>query len=139
MNRGRAILRRGSPQSLEHDRTPGKKTGWESLLQRSTFMSPSRKRENETSSVVLLGSQDCDQSAAENLTFQHMQHGFIPSATSTQKTSLQIKGLASEQSVNEDSMTSPIPYHDQADLHDKETLWGSSSKQSMQPYVTQGK
>ena len=72
MNRGKEILRRGSPQSLEHDKTPGKWTGWESL-------------------------------------------------------------------VNEDSVTTPVLHHYQADLRDKETLWGSSSKQSMQPYVTQGK
>ena len=116
---------------MEHDRTAGKWTDWESLFPHSTFMSPSRKQEN--------GSQDCGQSAAENLTFQHMQRGFIPSATSTQKRSLEIKGLTSEQSVNEDSMTNAIPHHDQADLRDKETLWGSSSKQSMQPYVAQGK
>lgn len=102
-------------------------------------MSPSRKQENGTSSAALLGSQDRGQSAAENLTFQRMQHGFIPSATSTQKSSLEIKGLASEQLVNEDSMTRPVVHHDQTDLGDKATLWGSSSKQSMQPYVAQGK
>ena len=68
-----------------------------------------------------------------------MQHGFIPSATLTQKSSLEIKCLASEQLVNEDSMTSPVLHHDQADRGDKATLWGSSSKQSMQPYVTRGK
>ena len=96
----------------------------------------SRKEENGTSSAALLGSQDCGQSAAENLTFQRMQHGFIPSATSS---SLEIKGLASEQSVNKDSMTSPVLHHYQADLADKATLWGSSSKQSMQPFVVQGK
>lgn len=124
---------------MEHDRTAGKLTDWESLFQHSTFRSPSRKQENGTSSVVSLGSQDCGQSAAENLTFQHMQHGFIPSASSTQKSSLEIKGLASEQLVNEDSMTSAIPHHDQADLRDKETLWGSSSKQDMHSYVAQGK
>ena len=102
-------------------------------------MSPSRKQENGTSTVTLLGSQDCGQSAAENLTFQRMQHGCIPSATSTKKSSLEIKGLASEQLVNENSMTSPVPHHDQAVLCDKAALWGSSSKQSMQPYVAQGK
>lgn len=102
-------------------------------------MSPSRKQENGTSSVVLLGSQDCGQTAADSLKFQRVQHEFIPSATSTQKSRLEIKDLASGQSVNEDSMTSPFPYHDQADLGDKATLWGSSSKQSMQPYVPQGK
>ena len=124
---------------MEHNRTARKWTGWESLLQHSTFMSPSRKQENGTSSVTLLGSQDRGQSAAENLTFQRMQHGFIPSATSTQKSSLEIKGLTSEQLVNEDSMTSPVVHHDQADLGDTATLWGSSSKQGMQPYVAQGK
>ena len=102
-------------------------------------MSPSRKQENGTSSVALVGSQDRGQSAAENLTFQRMQHGFIPSATSTQKSSLEIKGLTSEQLVNEDSMTNPVLHHDQADLGDKAALWWNSSKQSMQPYVTQGK
>ena len=132
-------MRRGSPQSLEHNRTAGKWTGWESLLQHSTFVSPSRKQENGTSSVALLGGQDCGQSAAENLIFQRMQHGFIPSATSTQKSSLEIKGLASEQLVNEASMTSPVPHHDQADLGNIASLWGSSSKQSRQLYVAQGK
>ena len=102
-------------------------------------MLPSKKQENGTSSAAFLGSQDCGQSAAENLSFQHMQHGFIPSATSTQKSSLEIKGLASGQSVNEDSMTSAFLHHGQADQGDKATLWRSSLKQIMQPYVPQGK
>ena len=132
------ILHRGSQQPLELDRT-----GWKSFLQHtcSTFMSPSGKQENGTSSVAVLGSQGCGQSATENLAFQHMQHGFISPATSTKKSSLQIEGLASRQSVNEDGMTTPVQHHCQADLgaRDKATISGSSSKQRMQPYVAQGK
>ena len=44
-----------------------------------------------------------------------------------------------ESLVNEDSVTTPVLHHYQADLGDKATLWGSSSKQSMQPSVPQGK
>ena len=133
--RSTEILRRGSQQSLELDRT-----GWQSFLQHSTFMSPSGKQENGTSSVVVLGNRGCSQSATENLAFQHMQHGFISSSTSTEKSSLQIEGLTpSQQSVNEDGMTTPVQHHCQADLSNKVTIPGSSSKQSMLPYVEQGK
>ena len=118
---------------MEQDRTAGKWTGQESLSQHSTFMSPSKKQENGTSSVALLGIQGCGQSAKENLRFQCMQHGLSSSATSTQNSSLQ-RGLVSQQSVNEDSMTNPVQH-----LGVKVTMWGSSSKQSMESSVAQGK
>lgn len=139
VNRGTEVLRRGSQQSLEQGRFAGKLTGWENLLQHSTFMSPSRNQENGTSSVALRGIQGCGQSATENLTFQRMQHGFSSLATSTQKSSLQLEGVPSQQSVNEDSMANPVQHHYHTDLGGKATMWGSSSKQSMQSSVAQGK
>ena len=68
------------------------------------------------------------------LTFQAIHHGFISSATSTGKSS-----LASEQSINEDSMTTAFQHHGKVDLGDKPTTRRSSLKQSMLPLVAQGK
>ena len=50
-----------------------------------------------------------------------------------------MEGLASQQSVTEDSTTNPVQCHYQADLDDKTTKWGSSSQQSILSYVAQGK
>lgn len=140
--RGTEIVSRGLQQGLEQDRTARTWTDWEqSFLKQSTFMSPSGKQENGTSSVALFGSPSRGKSSTENLTFQRMQHGFTSSATSTQRSSLQVEGLASQQSVNElqDSMTTPVQHHCQANLGDKVTMWRSSSKQSMPSSVAKGK
>lgn len=141
MHNGTQIFSKALQQSLEQDRTPEKRTvPWERFLQQSTCtlacMSTSRKLENGTSSesVSIFESPDCGKSPSENL-----QHGFISSATSTQKSNLQVKSLAAPQSVTEDSLTNPVQHHCQADLSNKLTTWGSSSKQSMPTSVIQGK
>lgn len=60
-------------------------------------------------------------------------------ATSRGKIGLQVEGLTSEQSVNEDSMTTPVQHHGQIELGGKTTTRRSALKQSMSTSVAQGK
>lgn len=121
-------------QCLGQDMTARKWTvPQRSFLQQRSTVSTSKKQKNGTYSYVVVSGNPGIGKSILKFPLTKIQ------ATSRGKSGLRVEGLASEQSVNEDSMTTPVQHHGQIELGGKTTTRESALKQSMPTSVAQGK
>lgn len=124
-------------QCLGQDMTTRKRTAPQrGFSQQSSTLSTSKKQKSGTCTQIS-GNQGFGKSCLNGLQTEHC--GFVSLATSPGKSGIRVEGLALEQSVNEDSMTTPVQHYGQIDLGGKTTTRESALKQSMSTSVAQGK